>query len=188
MSSASSYGRPARPVLPMGGRMNTHANAFSVGGAGGEEDASLLKLGPDFQHANCLFNSEVAILLNSIREERAVAQEANAASSINPYRNIIVYRTRDISSIFGQFCCSSSHLYDRMFVKVFSHANTFSRFTNKEMTQHIRRLLYSTNSLMEFEMAQLANLCPETAEEAKTLVPRRDKIHTTHYMGIFVFS
>lgn len=41
------------------------------------------------------------------------------------------------------------------------------------MTEHVRRLLFDTgkNRLAEFEMAQLANLCPETAEEAKTLIP-----------------
>lgn len=41
------------------------------------------------------------------------------------------------------------------------------------MTEHVRRLLFDTgkNHLAEFEMSQLANLCPETTEEAKTLIP-----------------
>ena len=42
------------------------------------------------------------------------------------------------------------------------------------MAQYMRRLLAAAASgnLAEFELAQLANLCPETAEEAKTLIPR----------------
>ena len=66
------------------------------------------------------------------------------------------------------------HFLFRAFLSTLKHTQTFSRFHDKDMAQYIRRLLASSaaGQLAEFELAQLANLCPESAEEAKTLIPR----------------
>lgn len=56
------------------------------------------------------------------------------------------------------------------------YVNTFSRFHHSEMTNHLRGLLSaplgpSHVRLAEYEIAQLVNLCPESSDEAKSLIP-----------------
>jgi DNA-directed RNA polymerase II subunit RPB4 len=51
------------------------------------------------------------------------------------------------------------------------YCNRFSKFSNKQTVKQIRNL-FPDDVYHEFEMAQLANLTCETAEEAITLVPR----------------
>ena len=48
------------------------------------------------------------------------------------------------------------------------YCSRFSKFTNKQQAKQVRLLL---GDLHDFEMAQLANLCCQTSEEAKSLIP-----------------
>jgi len=57
-----------------------------------------------------------------------------------------------------------------VFVKTLSYCQRFSRYKNKETILAVRQLL-ANKKFHDFEMAQLANLCPETPEEAKALIP-----------------
>ena len=57
-----------------------------------------------------------------------------------------------------------------VFMKTLNYTQRFSRFKNRETIASIRSLLIQ-KKLHRFELAALANLCPETAEEAKALVP-----------------
>lgn len=57
-----------------------------------------------------------------------------------------------------------------VFTKTHKYVEAFSRYKNNEMIREIRSCF--TADLAEFEMAQLANLCPESTEEAKVLIPR----------------
>ena len=50
----------------------------------------------------------------------------------------------------------------------------FAKFKNVENIASIRSLL-TNKKIHKFEMAALANLCPETPEEAKSLIPRYAK-------------
>lgn len=60
---------------------------------------------------------------------------------------------------------------NEVFVKTLEHCKTFNRLgDNKEKISAVRRML-QTKKLHKFELAQLANLCPETAEEARTFIP-----------------
>ena len=81
-----------------------------------------------------------------------------------------------------------------IFVKTLTYTNRFTKFKNKETIQAIRQwvsefltillILLSDNVLIvpyrtllqkklhKFEMAVLANLCPDNVEEAKALIPR----------------
>lgn len=60
---------------------------------------------------------------------------------------------------------------NEVFVKTLEHCKTFNKFgDNKEKIHAVRRIL-STKKLHKFELAQLANLCPESAEEAKAFIP-----------------
>ncbi|XP_057305068.1 DNA-directed RNA polymerase II subunit RPB4-like [Hydractinia symbiolongicarpus] len=57
-----------------------------------------------------------------------------------------------------------------VFMKTLNYTQRFSRFKNRETIAQVRGLL-SKKKLHKFELACIANLCPETAEEAKTLIP-----------------
>ncbi|KAM4658931.1 DNA-directed RNA polymerase II subunit RPB4 isoform 1-T1 [Amazona ochrocephala] len=58
-----------------------------------------------------------------------------------------------------------------VFMKTLNYTARFSRFKNRETIASVRSLLLQ-KKLHKFELACLANLCPETAEEAKALIPR----------------
>ncbi|XP_065219828.1 DNA-directed RNA polymerase II subunit Rpb4 [Planococcus citri] len=57
-----------------------------------------------------------------------------------------------------------------VFVKTFAYTDHFRKFRNRETIQSIR-LLLERKKLHKFEIASIANLCPETSEEAKALIP-----------------
>ncbi|GCC35499.1 hypothetical protein chiPu_0013984 [Chiloscyllium punctatum] len=57
-----------------------------------------------------------------------------------------------------------------VFMKTLNYTARFSRFKNRETIASVRSLLLQ-KKLHKFELASLANLCPETAEEAKALIP-----------------
>jgi DNA-directed RNA polymerase II subunit RPB4 len=57
-----------------------------------------------------------------------------------------------------------------VFDKTFHYVN--KRFVNPETVKEVRKLLLRfADKLEPFEMAQLANLMPESSEEAKILIP-----------------
>jgi len=57
-----------------------------------------------------------------------------------------------------------------VFMKTLSYCQRFSRYKNRETIAAVRALL-TQKKLHKYELAQLANLCPETPEEAKALTP-----------------
>ncbi|XP_026048492.1 DNA-directed RNA polymerase II subunit RPB4 [Astatotilapia calliptera] len=57
-----------------------------------------------------------------------------------------------------------------VFMKTLNYTARFSRFKNRETITAVRSLLLQ-KKLHKFELASLANLCPEAAEEAKALIP-----------------
>uniref|UniRef100_T1J3Q6 DNA-directed RNA polymerase II subunit RPB4 n=1 Tax=Strigamia maritima TaxID=126957 RepID=T1J3Q6_STRMM len=57
-----------------------------------------------------------------------------------------------------------------VFMKTLNYTQRFSRFKNRETISAVRSLL-TQKKLHKFELAQLANLCPDNPEEAKALVP-----------------
>lgn len=57
-----------------------------------------------------------------------------------------------------------------VFMKTLNYCQRFSRFKNRETISAVRSLL-TQKKVHKFELAQLANLCPETADEAKALIP-----------------
>ncbi|KAG9510843.1 DNA-directed RNA polymerase II subunit RPB4, partial [Fragariocoptes setiger] len=69
----------------------------------------------------------------------------------------------------------SEQRLNEVFVKTLEHCKTFDRFGgNKEKIAAIRRMLLP-KKMHPFELAQLANLCPETCEEARTFIPSLEK-------------
>ena len=56
-------------------------------------------------------------------------------------------------------------------MKTLKYTQRFAKFRNRETIASIRSLLMS-KKLHKFELAALANLCPESPEEARSLIPR----------------
>ncbi|KAH7444665.1 hypothetical protein KP509_02G087000 [Ceratopteris richardii] len=104
-----------------------------------EEDAAELKLGPDFEKAKCLMNSEVAVILE--RKYEQIQQLPDPASQVS-----------------------------QVFEKSLQYVKRFSRYQNPNAVKQVREVL-SRNQLAEFEVCVIGNLCPDTLEEAKALVP-----------------
>ncbi|KJH45845.1 RNA polymerase Rpb4 [Dictyocaulus viviparus] len=57
-----------------------------------------------------------------------------------------------------------------VFIKTLNYSRRLSRFKNRETIKAVRAI-FSQKPLHKFEVAQIVNLCPETAEEAKALIP-----------------
>lgn len=57
-----------------------------------------------------------------------------------------------------------------VFMKTLQYTQRFSKFKNRETIAAVRSLLMQ-KKLHKFEIAALANLCPDNAEEAKSLIP-----------------
>ncbi|KAG8269031.1 DNA-directed RNA polymerase II subunit rpb4 [Homalodisca vitripennis] len=65
--------------------------------------------------------------------------------------------------------------FSDVFMKTLTYTDRFRKFKNKEIIASVRNLL-TQKKLHKFELASIANLCPETPEEAKALIPsHRDK-------------
>ncbi|XP_028959947.1 DNA-directed RNA polymerase II subunit 4-like isoform X2 [Malus sylvestris] len=64
----------------------------------------------------------------------------------------------------------SMHQLPQVLEKSLQYVKRFSRFTNQGSVKQVREVL-SRYQLAEFELAVIGNLCPETVEEAKAVVP-----------------
>lgn len=60
--------------------------------------------------------------------------------------------------------------FTEVFMKTLNYTQRFAKFKNMENIASIRSLL-TNKKIHKFELAALANLCPETPEEAKSLIP-----------------
>ncbi|KAJ1653855.1 RNA polymerase B [Dispira simplex] len=101
-----------------------------------EENAAKVILGDDFQNEQCLFISEVKILLDAQHEAKTTGD-------------------KNVTAVYQ---------------RTYDYVNQFARFKNQDSVREVRQFL-ADDTLESFEIAQLANLCCEEAEEAKTLIP-----------------
>ncbi|XP_017777770.1 PREDICTED: DNA-directed RNA polymerase II 16 kDa polypeptide-like isoform X2 [Nicrophorus vespilloides] len=60
--------------------------------------------------------------------------------------------------------------FSEVFMKTLTYTQRFKKYKNKETISSIRNLL-KQKKLHKFELAAIANLCPETTDEAKSLIP-----------------
>ncbi|CAL8092486.1 unnamed protein product [Calicophoron daubneyi] len=65
-----------------------------------------------------------------------------------------------------------------VFTKTLNYATQLSKFNNRETIESVRSLL-SQKRFHAFELSALANLLPDTAEEAKALIPSLDSSRFT---------
>ncbi|GAM91477.1 hypothetical protein ANO11243_095280 [Dothideomycetidae sp. 11243] len=118
---------------------------------GDEEASSTLRLG-EFQSVPSLNLSEARTIINAVTARRRGLKAANAAAGGNN----------------GQ---RSSGGDSETLVKVQEYLEMFARYKEQEHVQALEQLLDGRAELEKFERSQLGSLCPDTAEEAKTLVP-----------------
>ncbi|KIM33904.1 hypothetical protein M408DRAFT_325472 [Serendipita vermifera MAFF 305830] len=62
-----------------------------------------------------------------------------------------------------------------VFNKTVEYVNMFSKFSTEDTIGLVRATLRRQANLTQFETAQLANLCPSTADEAKSIIPSLSK-------------
>ncbi|KAF8523606.1 HRDC-like protein [Gautieria morchelliformis] len=60
--------------------------------------------------------------------------------------------------------------------KTLEYVKTFTRFQTSDSAGAVRDILRREPALTQFETAQIANLCPVTAEEAKSCIPSLVKL------------
>lgn len=140
MDASNGHGE-ANGVQPVA---STDDDPREVQVATGEEDATTLVLGPEFQldaGAQALFISEVAHLL---KEKVKGRQGQEIATEIeNP-----------------------------ILMKSLKYANRFGQIANTEQAIAVRNQLQAVEPhLHPFEIAQIATLMPKDAEEAKAIIP-----------------
>nr|CAD2144804.1 unnamed protein product [Meloidogyne enterolobii]CAD2195408.1 unnamed protein product [Meloidogyne enterolobii]CAD2197768.1 unnamed protein product [Meloidogyne enterolobii] len=58
-----------------------------------------------------------------------------------------------------------------VFLKTLNYTRRLSKFKSRETIRSVRGIFSGKLNLHKFEVAQIANLCPETSEEAKALIP-----------------
>lgn len=106
-----------------------------------DEDVSTLKFPTEFEKTPTLLNIEVAHLLQQRKLQNDTAAEQGEGNEV------------ELGDVF---------------LKTLAYCKRFSRYKNMETVASIRENL-SERPLHKFEIAQLANLCPESSEEAKAL-------------------
>lgn len=97
------------------------------------------KLGSEFANANYLSIPEVALLLQTLKQQGEAG---------GPHSN---------------------------FEKFLTYCKRFNRFPNSEVAVQVRKLL-EDHEFPDLEIALLSNLCPNNAEEARSLIPSLQRI------------
>lgn len=144
-----------------------------------EENAALLKLGPEFQITQitnsgdteqliALNLAEARLLIRAALKERKNKGENKEFGDDEDEEN---QREDEIANIELAGPNSNEIVH-----KTLNYLSTFSRFKNASSTETVEKLLNDFSSqasepLHPFELAQLGNLECEDAEEARSLIP-----------------
>eukprot|EP01136_Pigoraptor_vietnamica_P039084 Opistho-1_new@109269 len=107
-----------------------------------EEDAGLLRFGPVFDKAQCLLLDEVRLALEERLEESKKLESQGVEASL-----------------------------PEAFHKTLTYVQQFSHFKNPQAIEQVRRTLEEDGRCVPFQVASIANLCPETVDEARSLIP-----------------
>ncbi|KAJ3573588.1 hypothetical protein NP233_g2339 [Leucocoprinus birnbaumii] len=68
--------------------------------------------------------------------------------------------------------------------KTLDYVKTFAKFNTTDSASAVREILRREPALTQFETAQIANLCPADAEEAKSVIPSLVKIDDDRLQGL----
>lgn len=144
-----------------------------------EENASTLKLGPEFQLTQitnsgdaeqliALNLSETRLLIRAALKERKIKTENKQFAEDEDEEN---EREDEMANIELAGPNSNEIVH-----KTLNYLSLFSRFKNSSSTETVEKLLndfssHAAEPLHPFELSQLGNLECEDAEEAKSLIP-----------------
>jgi DNA-directed RNA polymerase II subunit RPB4 len=118
-----------------------------------DEDATQLRFGPDLTTADCLFNSEIFMLLS----------QSDAPHTSDVFDKTLAYATRFSKFKNRETVKQVRHLFDDLVDVSPQHAQ-------QQQQQQQQR-----HAMAEFELASLCSLCPETAEQAVNLIPSLER-------------
>ncbi|KAI9257657.1 HRDC-like protein [Sporodiniella umbellata] len=102
------------------------------------EDASNLNLGEEFTNAQCLYLSEVKVILD-VQDSKGIEVQNRASNNA-------------------------------VLAKTLEYVRNFSRYNTIDSVREVRQVMQK-GTMTHYEVAQMANLCCEEAEEAKALIP-----------------
>jgi len=111
-----------------------------------EEDVTELKFTKEFQNERTLLHAEVARLLEDRKRQNDAAEDTGEGNEV------------ELGDVF---------------LKTLSYCQRFGRYKSPEAVKAIREIFKNKN-FHNYEIAQLCNLCPETCEEAISLIPSLD--------------
>ncbi|XP_058157165.1 DNA-directed RNA polymerase II subunit RPB4 isoform X1 [Dasypus novemcinctus] len=144
-----------------------------------EEDASQLIFPKEFEAAETLLNSEVHMLLEHRKQQNESAEDEQELSEV-------FMKTLNYTARFSRFKNRETIASVRSCI-IWLHQLSVWASTPHEPARHAGQLVFTRRpqesnprppiclllqkKLHKFELACLANLCPETAEESKALIP-----------------
>ncbi|BFZ54922.1 hypothetical protein PYCC9005_001959 [Savitreella phatthalungensis] len=135
-----------------------------------ELDASVLKLGEVFGHVDAAMTmSEAALIVNAIRERRGQSTMGSRPGEMG----VVGGGSGDglNNKQQQQQQRGNEPPTTEAMRKTLEYLDVFVKFRTEAATRHVESLLSRAQGLHPFERAQLGTLCPEEAEEAKTLIP-----------------
>ncbi|KAF7313998.1 FAD/NAD(P)-binding domain-containing protein [Mycena chlorophos] len=124
-----------------------------------EEDASQLKLGTGKSHSRSWSSAHARVPIAKKSSTTPVVSSSRRSSTC--WR--IEIRMPRIPRV-------------SVYNKTLEYVKTFAKFNTTDSASAVRETLRREPGLTQFETAQIANLCPATADEAKSVVPSLVKI------------
>ncbi|KAJ7020601.1 HRDC-like protein [Mycena alexandri] len=67
----------------------------------------------------------------------------------------------------------------KVYNKTLEYVKTFTKFNTTDSASAVRDTLRREPALTQFETAQIANLCPASADEAKSVIPRSGYLYSS---------
>ena len=127
-----------------------------------ESDASTLSFGPELKNTHPLLISETLLLLQNYSTQR----EQYAQTTGFPFPGLPAPTTKTV-----EHCTQFSKYSNREIIREIRQSMLNTGLADSSQSQPQSERMKSGRGMVEFEMVQVANLLPETVEEAKALVP-----------------
>ncbi|KXN67477.1 hypothetical protein CONCODRAFT_80135 [Conidiobolus coronatus NRRL 28638] len=90
------------------------------------------------------------------------------------FNNIRALSVAEVGILLDHQAKDSGRAFTKTFNSTLEYAKKFSRFSAAESVKDVRNI-FAEKNFAHYEVAQLVNLCCDTAEEAKTLIPSLKK-------------
>ncbi|KAL1297699.1 hypothetical protein AAFC00_006247 [Neodothiora populina] len=103
-------------------------------------------------------------------------EEAGATLKLGAFEGVPTLNMSEARTIISAVVTRRRQIKQRVpesetLLKTQEYLECFARFKQQEHVTAVEQLMASRTELEGFERSQLGSLCPDTAEEAKTLIP-----------------